>query len=322
MFEIQHDSFLSYDRVKLINSETDEYITVIPSLGGVLHEMVLAIKGDLFNVINNYHTEKDLVDNISYRSCLLFPFPGRIPEGKYSFNGNNYQLPVNEEEKNNSLHGFVYNKSFKIDREEATNEFARLILSYNYLGDLAGYPFPFKIIVEFTLSSTGMDLNIKVKNTGKVMMPVGCGWHPYFSFGEKVDKLLLELPVTDEIVLGDNLVPTGETRSYSSFVVPKLIGDKILDSSFVVKKNKVSITKLTSLEKNATINLWQDSINNTYNYLQIYIPPDRKSIAIEPVTCSANTFNTKVRLITLNPGEVFQGSMGVNMSKYIAVHKS
>ena len=42
-----------------------------------------------------------------------------------------------------------------------------------------------------------------------------------------------------------------------------------------------------------------------------YIPPDRSSIALEPMTCKANAFNNGDGLITLAPGESFEGSFGV-----------
>jgi len=315
MFEIQQDTFLGLERYSLINSETGEYLTIIPTLGGMLHELVLSVEKELFSIIDNYQSLDELMVNSGYKSCILVPFPSRIENGKYCFDGKDYQLPVNETDKNNALHGLVYNKHFDVTRQDVNDDFAKLTMRFIYSSDIEGYPFPFEFILVYTLSSNGMELYQSVNNTGTANMPLGNGWHPYLSFNEKVDNLLLKLPVTDKIELGDNLLPTGEITPYDSFRKPKQIGDTSLDSSFVVDKNAITTTMLSSPKKNATINIWQES--EKYGFLQVYIPPNRNSIAIEPVTCSANAFNTKQSIVILKPEQTFKGKAGIYMSRYI-----
>jgi len=50
--------------------------------------------------------------------------------------------------------------------------------------------------------------------------------------------------------------------------------------------------------------------------MQVYIPPERNSIAIEPVTCSTNAFNTKGSIIKLEPEQFWEGRSGIFMSRY------
>ena len=38
---------------------------------------------------------------------ILFPFPGRLREGKLDFEGKTYQLPLNEGTKKHAIHGFT-----------------------------------------------------------------------------------------------------------------------------------------------------------------------------------------------------------------------
>mgnify|MGYP000125559389 CR=1 FL=1 len=77
---------------------------------------------------------------------------------------------------------------------------------------------------------------------------------------------------------------------------------------FVVK-GKNAKTEITDRESNITIQLWQEAV--IYKYLQIFIPPSRSSIAVEPMSCSINAFNSKEGLIILKPKEKFSGSYGV-----------
>jgi aldose 1-epimerase len=55
------------------------------------------------------------------------------------------------------------------------------------------------------------------------------------------------------------------------------------------------------------------SFSSEENYLQLYTPNDRKSIAIEPQTAPANSFNTKVGLKILQPNERYQLSWKLNL---------
>ncbi|MCJ7554163.1 MAG: hypothetical protein MUO34_09805, partial [Ignavibacteriaceae bacterium] len=58
---------------------------------------------------------------------------------------------------------------------------------------------------------------------------------------------------------------------------------------------------------------WQDAGEQKYNYLQIYIPPERKSISIEPMTSNVNSFNNGEGLLILEPGKIFTANYGLNI---------
>jgi len=59
----------------------------------------------------------------------------------------------------------------------------------------------------------------------------------------------------------------------------------------------------------------QETGKYKYNFLQVYTPPHRKSIAIEPMTCAPNAFNNEQGLIILAPFESFSASWGISMVK-------
>ena len=57
--------------------------------------------------------------------------------------------------------------------------------------------------------------------------------------------------------------------------------------------------------------IWQETGKYKYNFLQVYTPPHRKSIAIEPMTCAPDAFNNKDGLIVLGPFESFYAVCGI-----------
>ncbi|MCB0643138.1 MAG: hypothetical protein KDC44_15925, partial [Phaeodactylibacter sp.] len=50
-----------------------------------------------------------------------------------------------------------------------------------------------------------------------------------------------------------------------------------------------------------------------YNFLQVFTPDHRQSIAIEPMTCNVDAFNNREGLIVLKPGEAHAASFGLRL---------
>jgi aldose 1-epimerase len=76
-----------------------------------------------------------------------------------------------------------------------------------------------------------------------------------------------------------------------------------------------AVTELISNDQNIHLNIWQETGRNKYEYLVIYTPPDRKSIAIEPMTSNVNSFNNGESLIQLAPGKEYSSSFGIYLEK-------
>ncbi len=53
--------------------------------------------------------------------------------------------------------------------------------------------------------------------------------------------------------------------------------------------------------------------DKSMNFLQIYTPEKRRSIAIEPMSCLADAFNNKIGLITLKPGKSISHHFGIKL---------
>jgi aldose 1-epimerase len=121
---------------------------------------------------------------VLWGSAVLFPFPGRIREGKFSFAGVDYQLPLNETSLGNALHGCVSTRAWaRVD--SVASERGGVALTYRISTDdqpklLAEYPFPFRLTMEIQLRAGRLHYAFTAENIGKSLMPVGLGLHPYF----------------------------------------------------------------------------------------------------------------------------------------------
>ena len=315
MFRIEESEFGMFSKVKLINCASDETISIIPEYGGNVAEIVLNNKGNNYSILDGASDDSDFIKYMknTYRGAKLIPFPNRIQNGKYSFEETEYQFPINEMDKNHRIHGFLYDKKLDIIEKTLQEEQASLRLGYNYKGDVEGYPFLFNLQVTYSLSKEdGFKCTTEINNVDNREIPIGDGWHPYFTTGCKIDDLFLELPTGNMIELDTNMIPTGEMVSFDSFSTPSKIGNMKFDTTIYLgnRVEKVS-TYIYDTEADVKINIWQDTGKKSYKYLQIYIPPHRRSIAVEPITCNVNAFNNNDGLIILKPGESFKASYGV-----------
>lgn len=174
-----------------------------------------------------------------------------------------------------------------------------------YDAAIKGYPFEFQVTLTYSLmGDKGFQYKTKITNLGNCSIPVGDGWHPYFKTEGKVDRLHIKIPAESRIEVDAQTIPTGSFQ----------IGNKEFDTGFVLQKaGGKAITELYDPELDLKICLWQETGKWKYNYLQVFIPPSRNSIAIEPMTCTADAFNHRIVLIILEPRQSFAANCGVRL---------
>ncbi|HSC51949.1 MAG TPA: aldose 1-epimerase family protein [Gaiellaceae bacterium] len=243
----------------------------------------------------------------SGRGQLLVPWPNRIEDGSYELGGVRYQLPLDEPERRNAIHGLVRWSEWEV----AEHEPARAVLEH-VLHPTPGYPFTLALRVEYTLGG-GLSARIEARNIGSEPCPYGAGQHPYLAVaGDRVDGVELHVPAASVLESDERGLPVGESpvAGELDFSEPRRIGSTALDHCF------------TGLERDSDgrarvrvgdTTLWLDE---SWPYVMAFTGdplPDvaRRSIAVEPMTCAPNAFNTGAGLIILEPGEMHSGSWGI-----------
>ena len=315
-FKIIEEKFGNQKLIKLLNSSTKEYVSILPETGGMLLSMGLLFNNELVSVLETYQTEDELIKTLgnSFRGSHLHPFPNRIDAGKYSFEGNDYQLFVNFPQENNAIHGLVFEKKFNVAKTEENENYAELVLEYSPVPEKNGYPFDYNLVVTFILEDKkGLTIKTQVTNTSNETIPVGNGWHPYFTLKSKVDDLTFEFPSVALYEVNERLLPTGNKENYTKYNKAIRINDDNFDNCFGLSDEE-GIAKITIFDPVLAggVEIWQETGKRKYNYLQIYTPDHRSSIAIEPMTCIPNALNNKVGLISLNPNQTIEFSWGIN----------
>jgi aldose 1-epimerase len=230
----------------------------------------------------------------NYASSILFPFVNRIKDGKYTFNNSKYKLNCNEVDKNNALHGLVYNKTFACTKKALTLNDASVTLQYKDFGKHQGFPFKFNIELIYTLNKKGIIVSVNIINKDEKPFPFSLGWHPYF-YSKNLYNSTLSFRSNKKYVFDNQQIISGTTDL--NIEMPFQLKTVTLDDCYPLKTNEIDF-----LTPEYSFNIASTSKEN---FLQLYTPEVRNVIAIEPMTGAVDNFNNKIGLQTLQPNETY-----------------
>ncbi len=255
---------------------------------------------------------------------VLIPFPGRIGNGRYSFDGRTFQLECNDKEGPNAIHGFVRSLPWQIQQLHPNRVTFEVRLDATTYAD-RGYPFSLRILVTYELNNQGLGCRFSVTNVGHKPAPVGVGFHPYFTVGTSiVDEAEAQIPGTGFLEFNERLVPTGTIYpvqdtpwDYRRF---RPIAQQRFNHCYVNLERDTEGTAMAALRhipSNRTITMTMDA---AFSSVVVYTgdaiaDAPRVALAIEPMTCASDAFNhPEWGLKRLAPDETFSGCWGVDDS--------
>ena len=236
------------------------------------------------------------------RATNLFPHVGRLTDGKYTYNGTTYEMP---------LHGFVKLSTLTVtNKEENTITFT---LTDNE-ETRKMYPFSFKYDVKYTLEGNVLHNEYIIKNTGNDVMYFAVGGHPGF-ITPAIESLKFEDYYIEfekgvepqEIIFSDAKFPTDKTKPLVLDNGKLHLTQSLFDNDAIVFKNvgnKISLaTDLSAAKLEMDI--------KDFQYLGLWNFPmvDVKYVCIEPWTTLpardgvVEDFATQPDMITLNKNE-------------------
>lgn len=308
MYTHSISNFGNYEKHTLQHAATGNSIALIPECGAILLEACF----NGINVIDGYTKEEELETLKWGKSIFLYPFPNRLDGGRYTFEGKAYQFPINNEATANAIHGLGRNKPFQVKAIVCAAHYASITCRYEYEGNEPSYPFPFHLEVSYFISDgNAVEVNMQFTNTGNTNLPVGLGWHPYFAINDNVEEVLMQMPDIQLVEIDERMLPTGKKTTYDAFHQLRPIGNTTLDNGFYIFDQATTFGVSLQSHK-GNLRYWQDIGKDKFNFVQIFTPNHRKSIAIEPMTCNVNAFNNGEGLKILAPNETFGGNFGFN----------
>jgi aldose 1-epimerase len=247
----------------------------------------------------------------SGRGQILIPWPNRIQDGSYEFDGQHHQLPLTEPTLGNAIHGLSRWEAWRA----AERDPSRVVMEHTIHAQ-PGYPFTLALRVDYSLADDGLSVSTTATNIGADTCPYGAGAHPYLTLGTPtVDRLVLQAPGRRVLVHDERDLPVGSEPvdgTEFDFREARPIGTTILDNAFTdLERGPDGRARVTLHDPEAgrTVTL---SVDEHYGYLMLFTGdplPDvnRRALAVEPMTCPPNAFRTGDSVVRLAPGDSAAG---------------
>lgn len=258
---------------------------------------------------------------------VLFPFPNRIRAGRFTWDGKEYQLPLNDGTKQNAIHGFACRHPWRVVEQGA--DATRAWLTGEFQGSTDApecaslWPADYRIRLTYQLAVGELSLLAEVTNPDSKPLPFGLGYHPYFRLpfasGGRAEDCQVQVKARSFWVLHDSL-PTGERQPVDAgrdLNTPRRftdlqVDDVLTDLAFIHDPAERTLARST---------LWgvpgralQLFCSDAFREMVIFTPPHRQAFCVEPYTCTTDAINLQARGIeagwlVLPPGKSWRGTV-------------
>jgi aldose 1-epimerase len=248
----------------------------------------------------------------------LVPWPNRLADGRYRFEGKDFQVAITEPDKRNAIHGLLRWRPWR-----AAEQSDDRVVMTSRLYPMMGYPFVLDVAIEYSVTEAGLRVRTTAKNLGDEACPYACGQHPYLSPGDGlIDDCTLVVPAATRIDTdSERQLPTGREPVAGTpydLVEGAPLGDLQIDYAFtdlVRDGDGLAWTRLVGSD-GRTPAIWVD---DSYPYLEIFTADGlsserrRRGLGVEPMTCAPDAFNSGDGLLVLQPGESLTTTWGATL---------
>ncbi|GGQ69478.1 aldose 1-epimerase family protein [Couchioplanes azureus] len=283
----------------------------LAEVGGVLREYAVGAA----EIVDGFGP-----DEISPASAgqVLAPWPNRIRDGRYTFQGTTYHLPLTEPGTHNAIHGLVNWARWRL-AERAPDA---VTLEFD-LPAQAGYPWSLTLRTRWSVGAGGLRCDQEVTNTGDADAPWGFSVHPYLRVpGVAVDDTVLRVPGRMKLLTDARMLPIGAVKVAGGefdFTEPRRVGTAELDTTWgdlIADADGGSSVTIAAPDGGRSVTVWGD---DSFKWWQVFTGDTlsgerfRRSLAIEPMTCPPDAFRSGRDLVVLAPGEAWRASWGIRV---------
>lgn len=259
--------------------------------------------------------------SFAFGGAILAPFANRIQglavpdtrEIETKVAGHTVRLPRNWGGKapgarQYAMHGLILDAAVPVEQPSSDHVLGRLDA-----GDFGGrWPGRLGFVFDWRLQAGDLVLSVRAENTGEEPTVVGFGWHPYFALpsgDRRQARLRLPGALRVEVNDYDEVLPTGRLAPVAGtpydFNEGRALDELYLDDCFTGLAERVCEIE----DPAADLRLRIASSSDAVSAFQVYAPPDKAFVVVEPQFNLADPFGAEwgagvhTGMVTLRPGE-------------------
>lgn len=245
---------------------------------------------------------------------VLVPWPNRVRDGRWTYDGEELELDLTERARGNALHGLLRSTDYVVRDRTATSVTLAALVAPQH-----GWPFLLDTWVRYAVRPDGITVTHGATNLGDRRAPYAAGTHPFLRVGDTpVEDLELFVAAGTYIDVDERLNPIAERPvdgTRFDLRTGQRVGDLDLDTAFGGVTHREGASAWLTAPDGATVELVQDV---DWGYVQVFttdlFPRGGvlgRAVAVEPMTAPPDALNTGQGLQWLEPGASTEGSWGL-----------
>jgi aldose 1-epimerase len=240
---------------------------------------------------------------------LLYPWANRLGARRYRAAGKEVVLDtaasIGRDDQGLPMHGLRWPLlAWQVLKADDSSMQARL----DWRGEerLAIFPFPHHLEMNITLGRETLSFEMTLQADASSALPVSFGFHPYFRLpGLPRSEWRVLLPAMSRFLQDERKIPTGEEAPVS--LLDAKLGDRGFNDGFVLPD--------PHMEFLITAKAWRITVEfvEGYPFAQVFAPPDKDFISIEPMTAPTNALVSGRGLRIVEPGGLFRAIFHIHI---------
>lgn len=251
---------------------------------------------------------------------VLFPFPNRIRDGRFTWDGKDYELPRNDPSGKNAIHGFACRHPWRVVGQGVDERSAWLTGEFHGGRDapetLSLWPADYRIQITYRLRANSLRMEAKVDNPDRRALPFGLGYHPYFTLpflGDATSTMTVPAPTYWELVENlptGNILPVDPSRNLRGGPrIDSVTVDDILTDLDPAQTKDGLLLRGTLSAGNRSLRMFTSA---DFREMVVFTPPHGRAACLEPYTCPTDAINLRRHGLStgwrvLQPGERWTG---------------
>lgn len=319
MFRVTEGDFLGQRVVTLADDAVGTEAVLVPALGFACVAFRVKTASGSWPVLAEPPDAESLAVRTSrYGIPIMYPWPNRIRDGKFTFEGKAYEVPLAPNGPH-AIHGVTRARPWTVT-QAATDENGAFCRASIVIGTDPDdvWPFPSQISIEYRLNGRALAVVAEAANLGEAAMPMGFGTHPWFGMplGEGGSKETLEVraPARAFWELDETLCTTGVVKPVSEGFDAQewhAIGDTFIDDVYtdLPLVDGWFTAEIRDPASGRRVAVRSDA---TFREHVVFAPRHGQAVCLEPYTCSTDAFNLDNRgldagTIVLEAGGTWRG---------------
>lgn len=280
------------------------------------------------------HCERAMLQRMDFTGdFVLWPFPNRVRDKRYSYRGHDYSLADVKRQQGNAvlIHGLVLDRVWQYESPKVLPD-AVSVTTYVDINQESGhlyeaYPFASRLSLTYTLTNVGLSIKYEVQNLGSMTLPYGFALHPYFSVLADRRDTYISVPAAAVMEADDNLLPTGRVLDVTGLMytpfdlrTPVAVSQLKLDHVYTELQPGAAVV-IEHRTEGIQINI---TGTDDFTHVVVYTAgADEPYFCLEHQTCSTDAINLArqgeerqkmAHLLELDPGESSCGLLQYHVS--------